>query len=784
MKIFLSYASEQSVLAKEIALALEAENHTVLIDRSFLVSGEPYNAEIRKAIEDSRLFIFLISPDSVAKGRYTLTELEFAEHKWPRPWGYVLSVVVRSTPAADIPPYLRAATFLEPPGNIAATVAAAVHQMPRPGWLRLLHQYRGQLLILLALALFGAGTAWWKYDADQRRAALGSLFSEAKIQQDTGHYEEAWKLFEQAQSLAPYNSEVHKNEAKLAMAWLENAHYTEGKGTYSGIVDKVQPALSRCSDSPDKLLAASCLAHMGWGDFLKSREGQGGLNPEQFYQRALALDPENAYAHAFWGHWLIVNGNHLAEAQQHFAAALKSGRERQFVRKLQLAALQWVGADENQIELIRVCNEMRKENDLLPEATRSQLLSHIYFMNRDMVLAKLDQILPADEHLATFQWLMQGIDSTETYQTFFLARLQEADGNCDAAQRLYVSLLGASMMSDKAREGLERCKRKSPQLKSEVELLTESLYDKSALVRRRAVEGLSAVLADGARIDAKVLVPALRDPDSEVRAAAVEALARSGREAVAPMIELLGSAEPADQARAARVLAKMGAESKAAVPALVRVLGISDDDVQQAALDALANIGPDANAAVAPISKMLGARPSLAKRKALIYALGEIGPPSKPAVPLITEALRDQSDREGFLNVVAADALGKIGPGAASAVPALIVALGSDDVRLPMRATVALGNIGAEAKVAIPALVEAMEREEQEYKKNQAEAIGQIAQALAIRKDRSSLKVLRAAFRAEENAGLDLATISPLREAISFLEARTRVRRITGEWEW
>src|SRR5205085_1084636 len=132
----------------------------------------------------------------------------------------------------------------------------------------------------------------------------------------------------------------------------------------------------------------------------------------------------------------------------------------------QLAALQWVGADENHVELIRVCNDMRKENDSLPEATRSRLLGTIYFMNRNAVLAKLDQILPADEHLATFQWLMQGIDSTEsTHQTFFLARLLEAGGGCDAAQGLYVSLLGASMMSGKAREGLERCKRKSPQLK-------------------------------------------------------------------------------------------------------------------------------------------------------------------------------------------------------------------------------------------------------------------------------------------------------------------------------
>jgi HEAT repeat protein/cell division protein FtsL len=769
MKIFLSYASEQSALSKEIALALQAENHTVFYDRSSLAPGEAYNAKIRQGIEKSQLFVFLISPHSVTEGRYTLTELGFAEHKWPRPWGYVLSVIVMPTPKAAIPPYLLAGTVLQPKGNVAAEIAALIHGRTKIAWLgRIIQRYRAQLLVLIALAIVGAGAGWWYH----KHQLLLDLFNAAKIQQDTEHLDNAWKLLEQARSLAPDNSEVDKNIAKLGMAWLDNASYKEGKGSFSAIVDKVfLPALSRCSVSSDKVYAADCLAHMGWGDFLKFRE-DSGLTPEQFYQRALALDPDNVYAHAMWGHWLIVNGNHIAEAKQHFAAALKNGREHKYVRALQLAALQWVGGDENSVELIRVCNEMRKENDLLPEATRIRILSGVYFGNRDTVLAKLDQTLPAHEHLATFQWLMQGIDNSESpYQTFTLARLQETAGDCGAAQRLYVSL-GGTTLFNKSREGLKRCQRKFPQLKSEVELLTELLHDKSALVRRQAVEGFSALATDGTSIDAKVFIPALRDADSGVRAAATAALARLGRQAIEPMIELLRSSEPEDQARATRVLAAMGSESKAAVPTLVRILGVSDNSVQEVALEALANIGPDASAAVAPINKMLGARPSLKMRKALIYTLGEIGSASKPAVQAITEALREQSDREGFLNVNAADALGKIGPGAASAVPALIAALKSDDVRLLTSAATALGNIGAGAKAAIPALVEAMEREEQEHKKNQAEAIGQIAQALAIRKDRNSLKALRAALRAEENANLDLATISPLREAIGFLEAK------------
>jgi hypothetical protein len=54
MKIFPSYASEQSELAKEIALALRAEHHAVLFNRSSLAPGKAYDAKIRKAIKEEQ----------------------------------------------------------------------------------------------------------------------------------------------------------------------------------------------------------------------------------------------------------------------------------------------------------------------------------------------------------------------------------------------------------------------------------------------------------------------------------------------------------------------------------------------------------------------------------------------------------------------------------------------------------------------------------------------------------------------------------------------------------
>jgi tetratricopeptide (TPR) repeat protein len=76
--------------------------------------------------KDSDIFIFLISSDSVAEGRYTLTELTFARHKWPDPNGRVLPVMGRNTPFEQIPSYLKAVTVLEPVGNITAETSAAV----------------------------------------------------------------------------------------------------------------------------------------------------------------------------------------------------------------------------------------------------------------------------------------------------------------------------------------------------------------------------------------------------------------------------------------------------------------------------------------------------------------------------------------------------------------------------------------------------------------------------------------------------------------------------------
>jgi TIR domain len=129
MKIFLSHVSQDRSAAEAIAFSLRERGHKVFLDRDDLPVGQGFDERIERAVKQSEIFIFLISPDSVTAGRYTLTELLFARQKWPSPSGHVLPVRVRTTRREQIPSYLKAVTILEPQGNVAAEASAKVGEM-------------------------------------------------------------------------------------------------------------------------------------------------------------------------------------------------------------------------------------------------------------------------------------------------------------------------------------------------------------------------------------------------------------------------------------------------------------------------------------------------------------------------------------------------------------------------------------------------------------------------------------------------------------------------------
>jgi TIR domain-containing protein len=479
--IFLSYSSDQAETAARIELSLREDGHAVFRDRTSLPPGESFDAQIRQAVAASDLFVFLITRNSVSAGHYTLTELKFAQEKWGNPSGHVLPVVLEAVPSEAIPAFLRAVTILKPIGNVTAEVAGEVARMSSP-WRRTLRPRRLALLIVAASVL--AGGTWLKISVD-----AGAIVRQGHLLAVSGDYAAAWSSFERAGFPAGLSSEVREAQEQLAMDWLDHARSSQLKGTPYGttlgdIAKTVLPVLSRGAAAAKGERAADLLAHMGWADFLRMRDGVGGLDPTQRYRRAIEIDPKNVFAHAMWGHWILVSDGPLAEAKAHFALALESGRKREYVRIMEIAALQWIDRPELQDETIRVANEIRAKGETMPVADPDRPLAwqlwNVYYSRLVVEKNKAPFLaaLPPADHLATFRWLYPADllkdPRADRYKYFaylsILALLQENAGDRPGALESSRLLLGefadnkftsylAVRVADEARSAVKRLSR-------------------------------------------------------------------------------------------------------------------------------------------------------------------------------------------------------------------------------------------------------------------------------------------------------------------------------------
>jgi hypothetical protein len=128
MKIFLSYAREQRPLAEELAARLEREHHEVFYDRDDIRPGSAFDQTIESGIRAADLFIFLISPQSVAAGRYSLSELKAAKEAGRGKRDFVWGVQVEPTPKDDVPPFLKSGSLFFPQGEPIAEILQEVRR--------------------------------------------------------------------------------------------------------------------------------------------------------------------------------------------------------------------------------------------------------------------------------------------------------------------------------------------------------------------------------------------------------------------------------------------------------------------------------------------------------------------------------------------------------------------------------------------------------------------------------------------------------------------------------
>lgn len=485
MKLFLSYPSPQRELAEQLALALEAEGHEVFIDRSELKAGESFHRRLRESILGADAMVFLVTPDSVRPGSYALAELNIAQQRWRRPSGHVLPVIVSPTPMATLPPYLTAVTVLQPRGDAVAEIVAAVAQLrpPSRAWRQWLMGGAAALLVAIAGVFLISRQAEQAAANAARRAAEQRDLAQAMSARElcfTGGHEVALAQLNEVAARLPVQDAVLDAREDCAMRWLRDMRAVTGKQTFGAQVAQAQPLLlqgmGRAASSERK---ADLRAHIGWGEYLRGRDGVGGVDPVAHWRRALAEDPGNAYAHAMWARQILDRPGRFDEARTHFAAAVSSGKSLPFVRALQFNTL-FPGPNENLPYALAVADEMRRANESFRTDHRDRFWSYAFgsqLLDAD-VRSKVLSSLPAQDLLATFVWLFP--DSAVSAERrplwrFNLATLRAHGGDTAAARKGLQSLRGELQAKGQLGRLLDETERGLAQLGTATAAKTESV---------------------------------------------------------------------------------------------------------------------------------------------------------------------------------------------------------------------------------------------------------------------------------------------------------------------
>jgi hypothetical protein len=322
-------------------------------------------------------------------------------------------------------------------------------------------------------------------DARERQRQIEELQAVSQSQQTTADYEGAWATLEKALKVAdagarfanllgklsPEQNAVRAAQEDLAMRWLQDARATKGK--FSDLVDRLSPIVNRGVATADGARKADLLAHLGWGTFLRSRDGHSGLNPEPLYRQALEIDATNPYAHAYLAHWQHWKREALEEPRRHFAEAVASGRARPQVRRVQLAALKNRGF-EGEADFIAAVIDMRKNDEKLEPRTLNDLFA-IYALAcagryDEQHFERLIARVPPAEQLTHYRALFYEAGETEIEEwqrpgrDACLATLLEQAGSAEdkeEALRIWQTLwqrysAKGGVLAERARAGLQR----------------------------------------------------------------------------------------------------------------------------------------------------------------------------------------------------------------------------------------------------------------------------------------------------------------------------------------
>lgn len=309
-------------------------------------------------------------------------------------------------------------------------------------------------------------------DRRAREQQVVELLGTAQLQREALDYQSAWASLDQAMEVRENDQRVRTLQEDVAIDWLRNIRAEGTPPLFTPVVDRVSPALNRGVLSATGQRRADLRAWLGWADFLRWRDGQRQVDPTRRYREAISEDSLNVYAHAMSAHWLLWSGEAREEAQRHFSAALSSGREREYVRAMQLSSFSNASGSDADAGLLGLANAVRVANEPVPEGLHRRVWP-IYYRclerdPRECPAPAVDRELTPVDQLRTFRWLYaDSLADTERRVVFGyqLARLEERAGESDSARVHYQALASEvralnPRIADQVRRAIARLSRR------------------------------------------------------------------------------------------------------------------------------------------------------------------------------------------------------------------------------------------------------------------------------------------------------------------------------------
>ncbi len=410
MNIFVSHPLALRDLALRLQHALTAKGHAVTTDRARLAAGRPLQEAVNDAIATTDVFVFVLSPQSVAADSYTLAELAQAQQRWPDPKGRVITFVAQATPEADIPTYLRASQRIEAGRNCLKAVVEAAQRLDRR---QLRVRWRPVAVGALCAGLIGAST--WAASAllQQRSDGAMAIKRVAAAQrvlvdcQERQTHADSFSALEAMVADNPTHGDVHTALQDCAMSWLRDGHaLLDGRSALPQVLGRIAPVLQQALRAqPVPQRQADLQAHLGWTQVMLWRDGHRvPRDPAEDFRAALAADPANPFAHAMMAQWLMAQEVAQTEvAAQHLDQAIASGRQLAFVRRLQLAT--WAVHPQHAHRALLALNAMRQRGEPQDRPTHALVWDALYaHAHKDEARHRLVSHLSPEDAIKTFLW--------------------------------------------------------------------------------------------------------------------------------------------------------------------------------------------------------------------------------------------------------------------------------------------------------------------------------------------------------------------------------------------